>query len=48
MLSKTDILEYAALHGDESAYDLLLLVGPDGFAGTWKEYVELEELLNNQ
>lgn len=45
-INKDDILEYAAVHGDESAYGLLLLVGPDGFDGTWDEYCSLEEQLN--
>lgn len=38
MLSKKDILEYAETNGYDSAMDLMILVGPDGFDGTATEF----------
>ena len=44
-MSKDDIIEYAKDCGVKAAEDLLLLCGPDGFDGTYDEYVELQKEL---
>lgn len=44
-ISKQDILEYAQDCGAEAAANLLLLGGPDGYAGDYDEYKELEAML---
>ena len=41
-MNKNDIMQYAAECGDESAANLLLLIGPDGFDGSFDEYESLE------
>lgn len=41
------ILDYARSNGCNAAYGLLLLYGPDRFAGNYEEYNELLYLLNN-
>ena len=41
MITRKDILDYAKEHGNDSAYGLLLLAGPDGFGGTYEEYNSL-------
>ena len=43
MLSRKDVLAYAAAQGTQSASDLLLLCGPDGYEGG--DYHTLYELL---
>lgn len=45
MINKKDILDYEWACGRESAYNLLILVGPDGFDGDYDEYKELEARL---
>ena len=44
--TKEDVLSYMKETNRESAYWLLLLVGPDGFEN-YKEYEELENFLKN-
>ena len=44
-ITRMDIDEYANIHGNRAAADLLLLAGYDGFAGTYEEYNELMEML---
>ena len=41
-----EILDYALECGLAAAADLLLLVGPDGFAGDYNMFSNLEQLLN--
>ena len=47
MITRDDVMRYAQAHGPEDAYNLLLLAGPDAFAGTYAQYegllAELEE-----
>ena len=45
-MTKQEILDYAKECGKEAAASLLILVGPDGFAGSHAEYVALETELN--
>ena len=40
-----DVMDYAKQTGKESAADLLLLLGPDGYSGTYEEYNELMYIL---
>ena len=47
-LDRFDILSYAMTKGVEAAANLLLLVGPDGYAGNYESYKALEALLNNE
>lgn len=42
IFAKVDIMEYAKTNGNESAYGLVLLIGPDGF----EDYAVYEELLD--
>lgn len=46
-ISRRDIIEYANVHGKDSGYCLLLLIGCDGFDGDYDEYKELEQWLND-
>ncbi len=39
MLIREDVLDYAEMHGQQQAADLLLLAGPDGYEGD--DYDEL-------
>lgn len=41
MLTKADVLEYSRKCGAASAYGLLLLAGPDGYDGTYDEYLSM-------
>jgi len=41
------IFDYARSNGCKAAYGLLLLYGPDHFAGNYEEYNELLFLLDN-
>lgn len=43
-----DVKQYVRAHGYDSAYGLLLLAGPDGYAGTWEEYNEALYLLDRK
>lgn len=42
IFAKVDIMEYAKTNGNEFAYNLVLLIGPDGF----EDYAVYEELLD--
>ena len=44
-VDRMDILKYAEMHGRSAAADLLLLCGPDGYAGSYENYCDLEKLL---
>lgn len=46
-IDRIDVLDYAVQHGREAAANLLLLAGPDGYAGSYENYKDLEGLLNN-
>ena len=46
VMTKQEILDYAKECGKEAAANLLILVGPDGFAGSYAEYEALEAELN--
>ena len=46
-LDRLDILNYGIECGIEAAANLLLLIGPDGYAGSYENYKDLEDLLNN-
>ena len=46
-MNREQILEYARQTGNESAANLLLLVGPDGFDGDYQDYNELMYILTN-
>lgn len=45
-ITKQEILDYAKDCDKKAAANLLILVGPDGFAGSYAEYVALEAELN--
>ena len=45
-MAKQEILDYANECGKEAAENLLILVGPDGFDGSYAEYEALEAELN--
>ena len=45
-MSEREIIDYAQEMGLAAAADLLLLVGPDGFAGDYELYISLERSLN--
>ena len=45
LLDRMDVLEYAEACGREAAANLLLLAGPDGYAGSHENYKDLEALL---
>ena len=46
VMTKQEILDYAKECGKEAAANLLLLAGPDSFAGSYAEYEALEAELN--
>ena len=46
VITKQEILDYAKECGKEAAANLLLLAGPDSFAGSYAEYEALEAELN--
>lgn len=46
VMTKQEILDYAKERGKEAAANLLILVGPDSFAGSCAEYESLEAELN--
>lgn len=48
ILTYESVRQYAREHGCDRAYGLLLLAGPDGYAGTWEEYNEALYLLDHQ
>lgn len=45
-MTKQEILDYSKECGKEAAANLLILVGPDSFAGSYAEYEALEAELN--
>ena len=47
-ITRTDLDEYANIHGNRAAADLLLLAGYDGFEGTYEEYNDLMEILEQE
>ena len=47
-MSEKEIMEYAESNGKAAAYGILLLVGPDGFDGTYDEYLALERDLQGE
>lgn len=47
-MTSLDIMEYARETSHESAFDLLLLTGPDGFDGTFEDYNQLLYSLEKQ
>ena len=47
-MNREQILEYARQTGNESAANLLLLLGPNGFAGNYQDYNELMYTLTVQ
>ena len=42
---KIEIMEYARIHGNREAADMLLLLGPEFFLGTLDEYNELIDMM---
>ena len=46
-MSRADFLNYAERFGKESAADLLLLCGPDGFDEDYDEYQDLMYFLSD-
>ena len=48
ILTYESVKQYAREHGCSNAYGLLLLAGPDGYAGTWEEYNEALYLLDRE
>lgn len=44
-MTKNEIMEYAKIHGNREAADMLLLLGPEFFLGTHDEYNELMDML---
>ena len=49
-MTKIEIMEYARIHGNREAADMLLLLGPEFFLGTLDEYNELMDMMeeNNE
>lgn len=45
--TEEDIRDYASTCGNKSAAALILLAGPDMFAGSYSEYLALYNELNN-
>ena len=48
MVTRSELENYAEGCGPEWARNLLLLVGPDGYDGSYDEYQQLMELLNGE
>ena len=46
-MTKDEVLEMARTDGNEQAYNLLLLGGPDFYDGDYNEYTELLAQLEN-
>ena len=44
-MTKSEIMEYAKIHGNHEAADILLLLGPEFFLGTINEYNELMDMM---
>lgn len=47
-MNTKDIMVYAQSNGYRSAADLLLLIGPDGFYGDYREYEDLMTFLESE
>ena len=47
-MNTKDIMEYAHTNGYGSAANLLLLLGPDGFYGDYREYEDLMTFLASE
>lgn len=45
MITRDDVLRYAERHGAAQAYNLLLLAGPDAYAGDYAEYEGIMSML---
>lgn len=45
LVTKKDILNHAEKLGNKYAVDLLICAGPDGFDGTYSEYKDLLDAL---
>ena len=41
MITAEEVIAYAEENGAACAYDLLIMFGPDGFAGTYEEFENL-------
>lgn len=48
LVSKQDVLDYKDTFDARLAADLLLMYGPDGFDGTFKQYTDLLEDLEEE
>ena len=50
-MSREEIMYFAEMHGPEYGLDMLILAGPDGFEGSYADYCELydelEEIIYN-
>ena len=46
-MTRQDVLDYARKTSNESAANLLLLLGPDGYEGDYQDYNELLYILTN-
>ena len=46
-MTRQDILDYASKTSHESAANLLLLLGPDGYGGDFQDYNELMYILTS-
>lgn len=51
LIDKEEIYKYASKEGVQQAYNIMLLLGPDGFDGTYEDYQtvmdDFETKLNN-
>ena len=47
-MSTKDIMIYAQKYGYRAAADMLLLIGPDGFYGDYREYEDLMTFLESE
>ncbi|MBQ1776626.1 MAG: hypothetical protein IIZ93_00570 [Acidaminococcaceae bacterium] len=46
-MTRQDVMAYARKTSNESAANLLLLLGPDGYEGDFQDYNELMYILTN-
>ena len=47
-MNTKDIMKYAQRCGYRAAADMLLLIGPDGFYGDYREYEDLMTFLESE
>ena len=47
-MNTKDIMAYAQKCGYGAAADMLLLIGPDGFCGDYREYEDLMSFLESE